>query len=42
MTNSKIYLSLFGWKENILANMHIVHCIIYLSKSFSFDMHGEE
>ena len=26
-TNCKIYLSLFGWKVNILDKMHIVHCI---------------
>ena len=24
--NFKIYLSLFGWKENILPKVHIVHC----------------
>ena len=24
--NFKICLSLFGWKENILPNVHLVHC----------------
>ena len=29
--NFKICLSLFGWKENILPNVHIVHCTGHLS-----------
>ena len=27
-TNFKICLSLFGWKENILPKMHIVHWLV--------------
>ena len=27
-TNSRICLSLFGWKENMLYKVHIVQCII--------------
>ena len=36
-TNLKICLSLFGWKEKILPNLHvhIVHCTLFLPMVFS-------
>ena len=32
-TNFKIYLSLYGWMENILPNQHIVHWCISVSQA---------
>ena len=32
-TNFKIYLSLYGWKENILTKQHIVHWCISVSQA---------
>ena len=32
-TNFKIYLSLYGWKENILPKQHIVHWCISVSQA---------
>ena len=44
--NFKICLSLFGWKENILPNVHIVQCIrrcryFIGSATFQFVLEGE-